>query len=219
MSETIDLKELERRAYRSFFRDGLWDLYLGTILLALGVGVTISNAGVTWGYLFPDLHVVTLALYVVSMVILVGGKKLITVPRMGTARFAAPRRRRLGKSAVMLALGAAAGLVAFLVLANDQIPAAWRAWPTSGAILFSANALIVLGALAYFLDFSRLYTYAVLWALALPLSEGLVRYGGLSRIVAFMVGFCGLSGIMLVTGAVLLVRFLRTYPPTPKEVV
>ena len=48
MSETLDLKALEARAYRSFFADGLWDIFLGLTLLAFGVGAAVSRAGLEY---------------------------------------------------------------------------------------------------------------------------------------------------------------------------
>ena len=37
MSEQLNLKQLERKAYRSTFQDGLWDLYLAGLMACLGI--------------------------------------------------------------------------------------------------------------------------------------------------------------------------------------
>jgi hypothetical protein len=37
LSEQLNLKQLERRAYRSTFQDGLWDLYLAGLMACLGI--------------------------------------------------------------------------------------------------------------------------------------------------------------------------------------
>jgi hypothetical protein len=37
VSERLNLKQLERRAYRSTFQDGLWDLYLAGLMVCLGI--------------------------------------------------------------------------------------------------------------------------------------------------------------------------------------
>ena len=34
MAEEIDLKELEKKVYRSTFQDGIWDIFVGMIFLA-----------------------------------------------------------------------------------------------------------------------------------------------------------------------------------------
>ncbi len=212
MSETTDLKELERRAYRSFFKDGIWDICLGIMLLSLGVGGAISRAGIARGYIIPDLHAITLSLYLLSMAVLIGGKKYITVPRLGAVRFGPARRARLSASILILAGSALLGLVVFLLFARDSIPAGWLSARTLGLLAFVVNCLVVFSLLAYFLDFRRLYGYAVLWAMAFPAADAVAKYAELSRAVSFLVTVGALASIMLATGLVLLIRFLRDYP-------
>ncbi len=212
MSETISLKDLERKAYRSFFKDGIWDIYLGILLLSLGVGGAISRAGIAWGYIIPDLHAVTLSLYLLSMAVLIAGKKYITVPRMGAVKFGPARRARLSVSILILAGSALFALVLFLVFARDTIPPAWLSGRALGLLAFVVNSLVVFSLLAYFLDFRRLYGYAVLWAMAFPAADAVTRYADLSRALSFLVTVGALASIMLAIGLVLLLRFLRDYP-------
>ena len=37
MSNNIDLKEVERKIFTSYFHDGMWDLYGGLVLLGFGL--------------------------------------------------------------------------------------------------------------------------------------------------------------------------------------
>jgi len=211
MSETLSLKQLEQKAYRSFFKDGLWDISLGTLLLALAVGTAISRLGITWGYVIPDLHVITLSLYLVATAVLVVGKRYITVPRLGAVRFGSARKARLSVSALILVGSALFGLVLFLLFSDRLVPG-WLSGRMIGLIVFGLNALIVFSLLAHFLDFSRLYGYAVLWALAFPASEAVAAHTPLSGAFAFLFTIGGFSAVMLGIGTVLLVRFLRGYP-------
>jgi hypothetical protein len=212
MAERVDLKELERKAYRSFFGDGIWDMYLGILLLALGVGGGISRLGVTWGYIIPDLHAITLALYLVSMVILIAGKRYITVPRLGAVRFGPARRARLSASVLILGGSAVLALVVFLAVSGEPRPGTWLRTPHIGLLAFTINVLVVFSLLAYYLDFRRLYGYAVLWAVAFPAAEWVSRNTEFGRAAAFLLVVPALAGVMLVTGAALLIRFLRSYP-------
>ena len=62
--------------------------------------------------------------------------------------------------------------------------------------------------MAYFMDFERLYYYAVLVAVSIPMAEILDANGLISN------GLCVLfmpSGIMVVTGTVLFIRLMREY--------
>lgn len=211
MSATLSLKQLEQKAYRSFFKDGLWDISLGTLLLALAVGTAISRLGITWGYVIPDLHVITLSLYLVATAVLVVGKKYITIPRLGAVRFGPARKTRLSVSVLILAGSALLGLVLFLLLSDRLVPG-WLSGRMIGLIVFGLNAIIVFSLLAYFLDFRRLYGYAVLWALAFPASEAVAAHTPLSGAFAFLFTIGGFSAVMLGIGIVLLARFLRGYP-------
>jgi hypothetical protein len=212
MSETLSLKQLERRAYRSFFKDGLWDISLGLLLLALGVGAALSRFGITWGHVIPDLHAIVLSLYLVATALLVVGKKYITVPRMGAVRFGPVRKARLSASVIILAGSALLGLVLFLLLANRLVPGDWFSGRMIGLLAFGLNAIIVFSLVAYFLDFSRLYAYAVLWALAFPASEAVATHTPLSGAFAFLFTIGAFSAVMLGIGIVLLIRFVRDYP-------
>jgi hypothetical protein len=212
MSETLSLKQLEQKAYRSFFKDGLWDISLGALLLALGVGTAIARRGIAWGYVIPDLHAITLSLYVVATAVLVVGKRYITVPRLGAVRFGSARKARLSASSLILVGSALLGLVLFLLLSDRLVLVGWLSGRVIGLIVFGLNALIVFSLLAYFLDFGRLYGYAVLWALAFPASEAVATHTALSPAGAFLLTIGAFSAVMLGIGIVLLVRFLRDYP-------
>ncbi len=90
MSEQLNLKELERRAYRSTFQDGLWDLYLAGLMACLGIlGVIGLRDTETWVWLIGYTVLVggVLGLFML-------GKRYITVPRLGIAKFGPARKRR-----------------------------------------------------------------------------------------------------------------------------
>jgi len=212
MSETVSLKQLEQKAYRSFFKDGLWDISLGLLLLALAVGTAVARLGITWGYIIPDLHAITLSLYVVATAVLVVGKKYITVPRMGAVRFGSARKARLSVSVLILAGSALLALVLFLLLSDKLMPAGWLSGRTIGLLAFMVNCLVVFSLLAYFLDFRRLYGYAILWALAFPASDAVTTHTPLSGAGASLLTIGAFSAVMLGIGIVLLVRFVRDYP-------
>ncbi|MBN2258633.1 MAG: hypothetical protein JW704_12600 [Anaerolineaceae bacterium] len=50
MSALMDLKVLEKKAYRSTFQDGLWDLYLGGLWHAWGYSGSFPVCGMIPGY-------------------------------------------------------------------------------------------------------------------------------------------------------------------------
>ena len=49
MSELIDLREIEKKAWKSFFQDGIWDITLGVLLLAFTVGAFMDTLNINDG--------------------------------------------------------------------------------------------------------------------------------------------------------------------------
>ncbi|MFQ6036208.1 MAG: hypothetical protein ACE5NM_10250 [Sedimentisphaerales bacterium] len=209
----FNLNEIEKKAYRSTFQDGLWDIFLGLLLLILAVGALLSNSGV------PEGLVMTILVTLEALVVLafIAGKKRITVPRMGFVKFGPKRKRKIGKSRIILLGSVLAGAIVFVATALVirsypagrpklllLLPAAWV-----------ANAIIVFSLLAYYLDCTRLYVYGVLFALPVPVDMVVKEFVGvnLSPIAIAIPAI-----VMLVIGTVLLVRFLCDYPFPAKEV-
>ena len=211
MSQNISLKELERKAWTSYFQDGLWDIYLGLLLLAMAVSALLSDVGFSesWGM------TILIGLEVLATLVLWVGKKLITVPRMGRVRFGPKRKAKLNWVRVVLLLSVLVGagvFVAGLAVRSDRpewlnaaffLPAAWV-----------VNAIVVFSLGAYFLDFSRLYLIGVLYALAVPLD---IMFRKFTDIDLSFLAFGAPAMVILIIGLVMFARFLRDYPLLPEE--
>lgn len=212
MSQTISLKELERKAWRSVFQHGLWDIYLGLLLLAMAIGALLSDIGV------PEAWSTTIyvALMVLSMLILWAGKRFITLPRMGRVTFGPKRKTKLNWVRVVLLLsvlvGAGVSVAGLAVRGNRPewlnttffFPAAWV-----------VNAMVVFSLGAYFLDFNRLYLIGVLYALPVPLDIMFHKFASMD-LTFFAIGVPAM--VILIVGLVMFVRFLREYPLPAVEV-
>jgi hypothetical protein len=209
---TFNLTEIEKKAYRSTFQDGIWDIFLGLSLLVLAVGALLSNSGASQRLTMTIL----IALEAAVLLAFIAGKKRITVPRMGFVRFGPKRRRKIRKSRIVLLGSVGAGVVILLAALLIQgsaagqsklrllLPAAW-----------AANAVIVFGLLAYYLDCARLYAYGVLFALPVPFDMIVKEFVGVNLSpIAFAVP----AIVMLIVGTGLLVSFLRDCPLPAKEV-
>ncbi len=209
----FNLNEIEKKAYRSTFQDGIWDIFLGLVLLILALGALLSNIGVPEG----RNMIILVVLQVLVLLAFIAGKKCITVPRMGFVKFGPKRKRKIRKSRIILLGSVVAGAVVFVAAALVirsypagqpklllLLPAAWV-----------ANAVIVFSLLAYYLDCTRLYAYGVLFALPIPVDMVVNEFAGVNlNPIAFAIP----GMVMLVIGMVLLTRFLRDYPFPSKEV-
>jgi hypothetical protein len=211
MSQNINLKELERKAWRSYFQDGLWDIYLGLLLLAMAVWALLSDVGFSesWGM------TILIGLEVLAMLVLWAGKKFITVPRMGRVKFGPKRKARLNWVRVVLLLSVLVGagvFVAALAVRSN------RPEGLNTALIFPVawvvNMIIVFSLGAYFLDFSRLYLIGVMYALPVPLD---ILFRKFADIDLSFIAFGVPAMVILIIGLVVFTRFLRDYPLLPEE--
>ena len=204
MSEIVDLKELERRAFRATFQDGLWDMFVGVVVLAFALIPLLDALGDFWS------SVVFLPIYLLGWLGFQAGKKHVTLPRMGAIQPGSARKAKLRKitGAIALALGTFAAL-GFVVIALQQANVRLADWLFPALMGLLALAGFSVG--AYFLDLPRLYGYGVLAGLAAPVGELLYRHAGAAH-HGWPVTFGISGGAIFIVGVVLLARFLRAYP-------
>ena len=214
MSAILDLKELERRAFRSTYQDGLWDMLWGAIVMAMAISLHRPEDG--YG---PANIILAMVAPVVAGALFFLGKKLITLPRMGQVRFGPARKRRGRTLAIILGLVVLvqAGMVGLTALGwlNPQVGAQINGFLADHSLerlavaalgsLFVGPAMILI---AYFSDFPRGYYIAIMMSLAVFVMILLNR-----PIYALTIG-----GLIVLPGLVLFVRFLRRYPLAQESV-
>lgn len=203
MLQDFDLKELELRAWRSAFQDGLWDICLGLLLFGQNLAVALEDMGIglsEWWViilLFP------------AVLVLWAGKKFITALRMGRVKVGPRRRANFAKVSVTIAIWLLLGVIVFALTTAGVLPSGWSI-PVP-ALLWAAVCIIGFSLAGYFLDFSRLYVYGVLYAIPYSLritfkqnNPDLIWISYFAALVA--------AGIIVLVGVILLMRFLRDYP-------
>jgi MFS family permease len=203
MMTNLDLKQLERRAWTSFFQDGLLDIMMGLALLAVGIPAMLP--GIFTSELSQD--VAAAVLMALALGSYWAGKRFITVPRTGRAEFSRARKTRQTKAAVIYAISVVVGAIVFLMtmLGLSSTPPAWVQELGVGGFLalgIGGWMLLILGLGSYFTDYTRGYVIAALYALAF--SGTVLLHNPIMFIVAGV--------LAVVMGLVVLVRFLRTQP-------
>jgi len=208
MTTTADLKDFERRAWRSVFADGLWDIALGCVFLGTGLTMSLSLSR-GWGYLF---YAAIVALGIAALLI---GKRRITIPRLGWVRFGPKGQKRRRNVIIVLAVGLilTAALIPLTVLARSNLP---RVHGPAGtlpvlrilsSLAVSALVWAVLSVMAAFWEFPRLYAHALI------IAGSFFAVEMLSRGWPLIAG----SAIVLAIGVGSLIRFLKAYPkPAPE---
>lgn len=196
------LKSFERKAYRSTFADGLWDVMLGCFVLLFALAPLLSEKlGDFWSSMIflPFWGLVYLIIRLL--------RKNIVAPRLGNVTFSQERQQKIRKiSHTML-------LINVLVLIIGAIAAVatgglFSRWP-----LIIVSGLIMLGfsLAARMLDYPRLYFYGILLFAAPLFGEWLYTNYGVAH-HGFPLVFGAVSGLILLIGVVQFFRMLMNNP-------
>ncbi len=206
----LNMKALEKKAFRSFFKDGIYDVFLGLILLSLGLPFILNEFGwldyetMIWPLVFAFV------LNIGALLFFVFGKKYITVPRLGLVRFGKGRKRKMRHVRLLLAFSVLVGVVTFFLTLFKILPVGEKSGIPAAGLIFGIQALIVFSLAAYFMDFTRLYLYAFLFAVSLPVTFWLKKNDFFAYPSLYV--FLLTAGPMLVIGWILFIRFLRHFP-------
>ncbi|MFC1949168.1 hypothetical protein ACFLW0_03240 [Chloroflexota bacterium] len=203
MATNVNLKNIEKEVFASYFKDGLWDIYGGLMLLGLGVAMVTG-----WDYLM-------LAFAVLAVVLLFFRRRII-VPRLGRVKFSSERQTKTKKATLItvitLTFTMLLGVVFFVLFSTNNVPGWLDIW--MGNYFFATfggiQALLVAVA-AYVVGVRRYYIYAALVFVSYVIG-GILRSNDMESIPILIAG-----SIILISGAVILTRFLRKYPLPPQE--
>jgi hypothetical protein len=215
MFDAVDLNQLEKKAFRAIHQDGLWDIYIGGVVLSMSV---LAYSEADDAFPLPRFLLFLLGLGL-SYLVFWGGRKYLTTPRLGQVKFG-PRRQQRKRTMVFVLCGIV--LLQVLVLAGTLLLWNNPQWAASLGLTGTDRdrerlLVAVVGALfvgpstaliAYFNDFMRGYYISLLLALAV---FALIWFGQPIYLIA-----AGL--LILLPGAVLFIRFLRAHPLPPDEV-
>jgi hypothetical protein len=202
VTQNIDLKEMERKAFQSYYEDGIWDMFLGLIMISMYV-TSVLFEGIDAKLVRYGLTGVT---YMVIALFLGLGKKYITLPRLGSVKFGKKRTTDRKKNILVNLISLVVLVIAILAVRSfkgtpDALAAMERShvWVSIGLGGWVAF-ITILG--AYFMDFPRLYVYGVMYGI------GFTGTMLLDDPIVFVI----VGVFILVPGIVIFSRFLRDHP-------
>ena len=200
------LSEAERRAYRLATNDGLWDIFLGCVLLMFAIAPLLSPfMGDFWSsaVFLPLWALVYGAIWLV--------RRSVIQPRVGTVRFGSARSAALRRfTLVMVVLNVLMLAAGVVVVLTGRLASTWLP-----PLIFCLAALLFASAAGYFLQYPRLYAYGLLVGAAPLVGEWLYRTQGAAH-HGFPITFGAAAAIVIASGAALFVRLLRSNPPLPE---
>jgi hypothetical protein len=210
MSENIDLKELEKKAWRSTLEDGIFEIYFGILHLSLTLGVVLDEVLPS-----PYSSILTFLVIGLGLIFFLIAKKYISQPRLGKVKFGRKRIARKVKTIAVLAVNFFALLIIYLIgILNPQFRLNLPGY-LYGLIVGLLFFTLPLCFVAYFLQFKRLYFMAILLGLSFFLDEIFALFL-IPEPFDSLLAFGMISITILSIGIVVFIRFLKNYP-LPKE--
>lgn len=192
MTEKIDLRKIEKKAWTAYFEDGLWDIFIAIMMLTMAIR-TLTD--IVW---FTPLMFL-------GVVILIIGKKLITIPRLGFVKFGPKREvRRMRLIIIICAAVIATAVLLFLPLLGQKLSR------DASSLFMAVFLMVIFGSIAYYLDFKRLYVYGLMFAINEIVWGQFGEPTGPYLILIFGVA-------VLIIGTSYMIRFLDKYPVPKKE--
>jgi len=196
---SIDMREIERKVFMVYNEDGLVDIALGFVFLGWGVLLVVGPP-----FLITLLGPIALGIWYF-------GKRLIAAPRVGLiepGEKMADRNRNLAVALLFLGALAFVGILIGVLEGSSAL----EEYALGLVGLVVAGGVCVL---AYLLQANRLYAYATL--LFLAFTGGAALAERITAVDAFLVSIIVAGALIMVSGLVVLARFLRRYPLPVEE--
>jgi len=211
VNEQINLRGLEKRAWRSAFQDGIWDIYFGLLIF----GLAIAPFGDAFGLPAEvGSMIIVLCWNTIAVLFLILGKKFITIPRIGFVKFGAKRKKMKKRLLAFLVFNIILACLLLFLNVSGFFKLLNIGRLTEPLVIGLLLITVPLSILAYFLEFHRLYIYAIIFGLGFFISELLYPFVGSPLDVFLSQGSVGIAVILI--GLVYFVQFLRKYPSSQK---
>jgi len=208
MTEKINLKEIERRAFRSTYQDGLLDIQYGLIVVFMSIFIYRPDAGYS-----PLNIILSTGCILLTGLLFLAGKRFITLPRMGMVKFGEQRHKKARHLAIVLTIFVLfqVGLVILTSTgASNPVIGSWLEKilgnHSSSLLIVAAVGSLFVGSsmmvISYYSDFERGFYISILMAIAVFLMIFLNR-----PMWPIVIGL-----IIVIPGVVHLIRFVTRYP-------
>jgi hypothetical protein len=211
LSEDINLKDLEKTTWRATFQDGLWDIYFGLIIMGLGLAPLGRFLGLPEGI---GVLMIVFSWDILAGLILMIGKRYISIPRIGFVKFRQNRKKRSKLLAVFLGINVGLTIITFIstLLGIFQLSLPGYMVMLVIGLLFITTPFSFI---AYFIQLKRVYLYALLGGFGLFFSELLDPILGapFNDVLVFFT----FGGMILIFGIFILIQFLIKYRSSKKE--
>lgn len=205
--QKINLNEIEKKAWTSYFKDGLYEIVMAHILLVGMLSSTLTEFGVA--------DIIRISIYIPIMFLGVFfvyfGKKYITTPRLGKVKFKSDRRKNISKLRIAIFTFVILSISIAIAAMTDNLN---KSLPMS--IIVPSLMFLFFAVAAYYQDYPRFLISGFVFALSEIIyiyveSKGIITGRG---VLSY-----GIPGVcILILGLYSLYKFLKKYPKPESEV-
>jgi hypothetical protein len=211
MKNNINLTKLEKKTFKFVHEDGLWDIMIGlTLIIFMVLPLYLSDAGLSD---FWSSFVMLIPYALVFLIITTFRSKLVG-PRIGFFKIGQSRRKKIRILNVLLVILLVLGAIFSLLAFDLFVPMDKQAW--FFPLLISSVFLFMFSAAAFLLSGPRFLMYGIMIAFFVPAGEILFRKGILTH-HGFPAVFGTAALIIILTGIIKLVLFIKRYPKSAME--
>jgi len=205
MKNNFTGKTLERNTYRMIYRDGIFDLAFGSMLIIYSINMYLDINNIDTS-LFMRILIVPVVLIFAAI------KLFITQKRIGYVKFKRSRNRKKLISFIIATAALAFTTVIYILAAGGKMDSSTQNEWVSLLIEF-VFLVSVFFLLAYYTGYYKFYIIGLAMGFGVPVSIYLepylgTRYYGLALL--FIVGT-----VLIVLGIILLITFLNQFPKNP----
>ena len=205
MKNNFTGKTLERNTYRMIYRDGIFDLAFGSMLIIYSINMYLDINNIDTS-LFMRILIVPVVLIFAAI------KLFITQKRIGYVKFKQSRNRKKLISFIIATAALAFTTVIYILAAGGKMDSSTQNEWVSLLIEF-VFLVSVFFLLAYYTGYYKFYIIGLAMGFGVPVSIYLepylgTRYYGLALL--FIVGT-----VLIVLGIILLITFLNQFPKNP----
>jgi hypothetical protein len=200
---------LEKKAWKTYFEDGLFDIYFGILIVSFGPSITFYEIlPIPLNILLGPIMIgFGLAFFILS-------KRYIITPRIGLVKYGHKRKVRKLKTTIIISVNIV--LLLILLLFNISISGGNINLPYNIVVLLEGLLFLTvpLCIVAYFLQFTRLYFYAFVLGCGFFLAD--ISSLVISIPFNFLFIYLIFGAIIITVGIIYLIRFIRKYQ-LPKD--
>ncbi|NHJ22933.1 MAG: hypothetical protein EAX89_00040 [Candidatus Lokiarchaeota archaeon] len=212
MSNNIELKVLEKKAWRTTFDDGIFDIYMGILIISIGFGISFYD------YLpFPINILIGPIIIGLGLAFFILSKKYLIQPRIGIVKFGRKRKVRKLKTMIIISINVVFLFTIFLLNLSGIFQ--YLMIPPFLYTLFTELLVLTLPLclVAYFLQYNRLYFIAILMGISFSLADASSIFIPIP--FNFLITYLLIGGLIIGMGLFYFIRFLHRYPLTKREVI